>query len=100
MLSQQHLTLLKGGFAGSTLNHWPFPSNHLAEGYAYLLTHPGTPCVFYDHFFDKGPLGETIVKLIDIRQRNGINSRSKVCRFDTGSVAICSYAARKPCHLL
>lgn len=36
---------------GSTLNHWPFPSHHLQEGYAYILTHPGTPCVFYDHLY-------------------------------------------------
>ena len=41
--------------AGSTLNHWPFPWKHLGEAYAYLLTHCGTPCVFYDHFyFDEG----------------------------------------------
>jgi hypothetical protein len=23
-------------------------------GYAYILTHPGTPCVLWDHFFDWG----------------------------------------------
>lgn len=63
--------------AGSTLNHWPFPSRHLGEAYAYIMTHPGTPCVFWDHFMD-GPLGETICKLIKIRRSNKINSRSKV----------------------
>lgn len=78
MWPSRAVTFIDNHDTGSTLNHWPFPSNHLAEGYAYLLTHPGTPCVFYDHFFDKGPLGETIAKLIDIRRRNGINSRSKV----------------------
>jgi hypothetical protein len=36
---------------GSTLNHWPFPSNHLQEGYAYIITHPGTPCIFVDHLW-------------------------------------------------
>lgn len=41
---------------GSTLNHWPFPSHHLQEGYAYILTHPGTPCVFYDHLYQEGGL--------------------------------------------
>jgi alpha-amylase len=41
---------------GSTLNHWPFPSHHLEEGYAYILTHPGTPCVFYDHLYQEGGL--------------------------------------------
>lgn len=39
---------------GSTLNHWPFPWRHLPEAYCYLLTHCGTPCVFYDHFYDPG----------------------------------------------
>ncbi len=61
---------------GSTLNHWPFPSRHLGEAYAYLLTHPGTPCIFYDHFVD-GSLGDTVCKLIKIRRSNKINSRSK-----------------------
>ena len=46
---QQHDT-------GSTLNHWPFPSHHLQEGYAYILTHPGTPCVFVDHLTGDGGL--------------------------------------------
>jgi hypothetical protein len=41
---------------GSTLNHWPFPSHRLQEGYAYILTHPGTPCVFYDHLYQEGGL--------------------------------------------
>lgn len=64
---------------GSTLNHWPFPWNHLHEGYAYILTHPGTPCVFYDHFVQQhGQLGETIKSLLKMRKDCGINSRSKV----------------------
>ncbi|MQM00326.1 hypothetical protein Taro_033056, partial [Colocasia esculenta] len=44
--------------------HWPFPSAHVMEGYAYILTHPGTPTVFYDHFYDWGSsLHDQIVKL-------------------------------------
>ena len=62
---------------GSTLNHWPFPWNHLHEGYAYILTHPGTLTVFYDHFFADG-LGDSIRELIKIRTRNGLHCRSKV----------------------
>jgi len=41
---------------GSTLNHWPFPSHHLQEGYAYIMLHPGTPCVFVDHLTGDGNL--------------------------------------------
>ena len=44
------ITFIENHDTGSTLNHWPFPHNHLHAGHAYLLTHPGTPCVFYDHW--------------------------------------------------
>ena len=64
--------------AGSTLNHWPFPERHLPEGYAYLLTHPGTPCVFWDHWQDGGALGDNVGKLIKARQQHGLHCRSKV----------------------
>lgn len=43
-----------GRGAGSTQAHWPFPAGHLVQAYAYILTHPGTPCVFYDHLFSDG----------------------------------------------
>lgn len=47
--------------------HWPFPGNHVMEGYAYILTHPGIPTVFYDHFYDWGsPIHDQIVKLVCI----------------------------------
>jgi hypothetical protein len=63
---------------GSTLNHWPFPYNHLMEGYAYILTHPGTPCIFYDHFYGGGGLGDAVRSLVRIRKKHGLNNRSKV----------------------
>lgn len=56
---------------------WPFPSDKLAAGYAYLLTHPGVPCVYWPHFFDWGLKGE-ISKLISIRRAAGIVSTSPV----------------------
>lgn len=33
-------------------NLWPFPNHNirLVEGYSYLLTHPGTPMIYWDHF--------------------------------------------------
>jgi len=33
------------------LQHWPFPSKHVMLGYAYILTHPGIPCLFWEHSF-------------------------------------------------
>ena len=61
---------------GSTLNHWPFPWNHLHEGYAYILTHPGTPTIFCDHYFADG-LGDSIRELVKIRKHVGLHCRSK-----------------------
>ena len=45
--------------------------------YCYILTHPGTPCVFYDHL-DSPPLLSAIRRLIALRRRAGIHCRSKV----------------------
>ncbi|XP_050222177.1 probable alpha-amylase 2 [Mercurialis annua] len=73
------VTFIDNHDTGSTQGHWPFPSNHIMEGYAYILTHPGIPSVFYDHFYDWGnSIHDQIVQLIDIRKRQGINSRSSI----------------------
>ncbi|KAM3758237.1 hypothetical protein ACB098_01G028500 [Castanea mollissima] len=56
---------------------WPFPSDKVMLGYVYILTHPGTPTIFYDHFFEWG-LKDELSKWIAIRSRNGINSKSTV----------------------
>ncbi|KAJ6679123.1 ALPHA-AMYLASE [Salix purpurea] len=56
---------------------WPFPADKVILGYAYILTHPGTPSIFYDHFFDWG-LKEEIGKLATIRKDYGIGSTSTV----------------------
>lgn len=56
---------------------WPFPSDKLAAGYAYILTHPGIPCVYWPHFFGGG-LKDTITSLIKIRRAAGITSASGV----------------------
>ena len=53
--------------AGSTQQHWPFPSGKEETGYAYLMTHPGMPCILWEHFFDYS-LKDPINKLIDVRQ--------------------------------
>lgn len=78
------------------------------QGYAYILTHPGVPCVFYDHVWSSGmmnpsrwrrmkkllvkhkmidggstsvmqPLQTCIMELIALRRRSGINALSQVC---------------------
>mmetsp|Transcript_15218 Transcript_15218/g.26374 ORF Transcript_15218/g.26374 Transcript_15218/m.26374 type:complete len:244 (+) Transcript_15218:26-757(+) len=73
------ITFIDNHDTGSTLNHWPFPSSHLNEGYAYILTHPGTPCVFWDHLYqEKDALRTNVLALVDLRRKHGLTSRSKV----------------------
>ena len=58
-------------------NLWPFPQEHLVEGYTYILTHPGVPIVYWDDLFIKG-LNEIIVLLIQIRKAYNIRADSTV----------------------
>lgn len=62
--------------AGSSRG-WPFPSDKIMQGYAYILTHPGIPCLFWSHFFDWG-LKDEITKLSKLRKSLKINSSSAV----------------------
>uniref|UniRef100_A0A5B7BQV1 Alpha-amylase n=1 Tax=Davidia involucrata TaxID=16924 RepID=A0A5B7BQV1_DAVIN len=71
------VTFIDNHDTGSTQKLWPFPSDKVMQGYAYILTHPGIPSLFYDHFFDWG-LKDEIAKLATIRTRNGISATSKV----------------------
>ena len=64
--------------AGSTQQHWPFPENRIALGYAYLFTHPGNPTIFWDHYFNNSHCRDTIDQLIGLRKRNGLNAKSSI----------------------
>lgn len=104
---QMAVTFLDNHDTGSTQNHWPFPSHAVHQGYAYILTHPGVPCVFYDHVWSNGmmnpsrwrrmkkllvdnkiidgsgtsllqPLQDCIIELLALRKRVGINATSQV----------------------
>ncbi|KAL3603841.1 hypothetical protein D5086_004700 [Populus alba] len=77
LLPQNAVTFIDNHDTGSTQKLWPFPSDKVMQGYAYILTHPGTPSIFYDHFFDWG-LKEQIGKLATIRKTSGIGSTSTV----------------------
>jgi alpha-amylase len=68
-----------GPSPGVGQDHWPFPSNKVEEGYAYILTHPGIPSVYWPHYFDWGTDMQNKIKaLIGIRKSQGINSGSSV----------------------
>lgn len=74
------VTFIDNHDTGSTQSMWPFQSDKVMQGYVYILTHPGIPSVFYDHFFEffDGSLKSEISKLIAIRSRNGIKSTSSL----------------------
>lgn len=42
---EKAVTFIDNHDTGSTQREWPFPSDKVMQGYAYILTHPGTPCV-------------------------------------------------------
>lgn len=74
---QKRVRAVQNHDTGSTQAHWPFPSHAVQQGYAYILTHPGTPTVFYDHLHDEDSC-RAIKTLIDVRQRNRLHVRSAV----------------------
>lgn len=73
-----------------------FPAENVLAGYAYILTHPGKPTVFWRHFFDSGQdefqqsFEDVLSHMIALRQRNGIHSGSN-CRIVAAQQAL--YAA-------
>ncbi|HEX5747149.1 MAG TPA: glucan 1,4-alpha-maltotetraohydrolase domain-containing protein [Archangium sp.] len=58
-------------------NHWAFPSDKVMQGYAYILTHPGIPCVYWVHFYDWGHAA-AIKSLMAARKEKGVTSTSAV----------------------
>lgn len=58
-------------------NLWPVPCGSVMQGYAYILTHPGVPTLFWPHLFDWG-LYDPIKTLVDIRHSQNITSTSTV----------------------
>lgn len=69
------VTFIDNHDTGSTQAHWPFPADKVLLGYAYILTHPGIPTIFWDHLFDWN-MEDELRNLIDIRKRNNIHSDS------------------------
>ncbi|KAJ0896701.1 putative alpha-amylase [Helianthus annuus] len=92
------VTFLDNHDTGSTQGHWPFPSDHVMEGYAYILTHPGIPSIFYDHFYDWGSsMHDQIAKLIHIRKKQDINSRSPIRIIEAQSNLYAAIIGEKLC---
>jgi hypothetical protein len=49
------------------------------QAYAYILTHPGVPCVYWKHYFDWGQdLQNKIRALVNARKVAGVHSGSEI----------------------
>ena len=78
-----------GHEADSFANNW-----QVEQAYAFLLTHPGLPCVYWKHYFEWGQdLQNKIKALINARKVAGVNSGSSVDMQDNAKQAGI-YAAR------
>lgn len=65
------------GSCGQGQNHWPVPCDKVMQGYAYILTHPGIPSLYWTHVYDWGLRGQ-IQSLINVRKSKGLTSTSSV----------------------
>lgn len=72
------VTFIDNHDTGSTQQHWPFPGSMVEAGYAYILTHPGIPCIFIEHMFDWKGLRDKVAALIRLRKAHGVNAESKI----------------------
>uniref|UniRef100_A0A1J3EJK5 alpha-amylase n=1 Tax=Noccaea caerulescens TaxID=107243 RepID=A0A1J3EJK5_NOCCA len=70
------VTFIENHDTGSTQGHWRFPGGKEMQGYAYILTHPGTPAVFFDHIFSD--YRSEIASLLSLRNRQKLHCRSEV----------------------
>lgn len=62
---------------GTGQEHWSVPCDQVMQGYAYILTHPGIPTVYWPHVYDWG-LYDAVQELTDIRKNQGLTSTSSV----------------------
>jgi len=90
MWPSRAVTFIENHDTGSTLQHWPFPRDKILQGYCYILTHPGTPTVFYDHWVDP-KWSEAIGVMLDIRKRTGLSSNAAAVHIERATAGL--YAA-------
>jgi alpha-amylase len=63
--------------ASSGQHHWPLPEYLRDQAYAYILSSPGTPTVYWPDMYD-WPRGQMIRQLIQIRRTAGIMADSPI----------------------
>lgn len=62
---------------GNGQNHWAVPCSAVMQGYAYVLSHPGIPTVYYPHIYNWN-LKTPIAALMTARRAAGVTSTSAV----------------------
>ncbi|KAK3275553.1 Alpha-amylase A type-1/2 [Cymbomonas tetramitiformis] len=87
IMPESAVTFVENHDTGKPLCHWEFPQDRVMVGYAYILTHPGIPAIFYSHLFGdgestsgpySGELAEEIQALIQLRRNAKITNASIV----------------------
>ena len=86
-MPQYAVTFVDNHDTGSTQGHWPIDEGDIGPAYAFILTHPGYPCVAWQHYFTgsgsqyiggktvsgtSNTMKNHIDQLISIRKSNGI----------------------------
>jgi alpha-amylase len=80
---ENHDTGFRTGEDGKAEHHHESDSfaqgKEVSQGYAYILTHPGLPCVYWKHYFDWGaPLRKMLRELIALRKQAGVHAASEL----------------------
>ena len=84
VMPEYAVTFVENHDTGSTQSHWPIDSSDLGTAYAFLLTHPGIPCVSYEHYGTETAdgKGDWIVSGTEMTLHNHINyliTLRKIC---------------------
>ncbi len=53
------VTFVDNHDTGSTQSLWPLKTEYLACAYAFILTHPGYPCIAWQHYFSASQSSDT-----------------------------------------
>lgn len=68
---------VRSEYGNNSFPNNPSDNSKLLQGYAYILTHPGIPVVFYSHYFSYG-IENVLKEMIAIRKGNNITNTSYV----------------------
>lgn len=74
---EKSVTFIDNHDTGSSQQHWPFPEEGILQGYAYILTHPGIPCLFWEHIMDPS-MAKVLCQLVMLRKAAGVRADSDI----------------------